>query len=133
MPAAIVLGSAPRFSIVVLTHNEAWTLPRLLWGLEDFIERGGEVLVLDTGSTDATIAIAQRRGCRVEPVYDRFDAVLDNAQAAEIQRRFAKGEAVPLVTAGQRLFHFGDARQHAGLLAANRFVLQLDASDEVPA
>ena len=38
-----------------------------------------------------------------------------------------------LVQAGQRLFHFGDARQHAGLLATNRFVLQIDASDEVPA
>ena len=133
MPAAVVLGSAPRFSIVVLTRNEAWALPRLLWSLEDFIERGGEVLVLDTGSTDATIAIAQKRGCRVELVHDRFDAVLDDAQAAEIERRFAKGEEGPLVTAGQRLFHFGDARQHAGLLAANRFVLQLDASDEVPA
>ena len=133
MPAAVELGSAPRFSIVVLTRNEAWALPRLLWNLEDFIERRGEVLVLDTGSTDATIAIAQKRGCRVELVHDQFDAVLGDAQAAEIERRFAKGDEGPLVTAGQRLFHFGDARQHAALLAANRFVLQLDASDEVPA
>ena len=128
-----MLGSAPRFSIVVLTCNEAWALPRLLWSLEDFIDRGGEVLVLDTGSTDATIAIAQKRGCRVELVHDQFDAALDDGQAAEIRRRFARGQEGLLVTAGQRLFHFADARQHAGLLAANRFVLQLDASDEVPA
>jgi len=131
MPAAVVPGSAPRFSIVVLTRNEAWTLPRLLWNLEDFIERGGEVLVLDTGSADATVAIAQKRGCRVELVHDQFDTALDDAQAAEIGRRFAKGGDGPLVMAGQRLFHFGDARQHAGLLAQNRFVLQLDASDEL--
>src|SRR6478735_3836964 len=124
MSVAVEPGTAPRFSIVVLTRNEAWALPRLLWNLEDFIERGGEVLVLDTGSTDATIAIAQQRGCRVEPMHDRFDAVLDSAQAAEIARRFAKGEEGPLVMAGQRLFHFADARQHAGLLATNRFVLQ---------
>jgi len=133
MPAAVVPGSAPRFSIVVLTRNEAWTLPRLLWNLEDFIERGGEVLVLDTGSADATVAIAQKRGCRVELVHDQFDTALDDAQAAEIGRRFAKGGDGPLVMAGQRLFHFGDARQHAGLLAQNRFVLQLDASDELSA
>lgn len=133
MSAAVELGSAPRFSIVVLTRNEAWALPRLLWNLEDFIERGGEVLVLDTGSTDATVAIAQKRGCRVELAHDQFDAVLDDTQAAEIERRFARGEEGPLVTAGQRLFHFADARQHAGLRVANRFVLQLDASDEVPA
>src|SRR5262249_39017617 len=31
--SAAVLGSAPRFSIVVLTRNEAWALPRLLWSL----------------------------------------------------------------------------------------------------
>jgi tetratricopeptide (TPR) repeat protein len=126
-----VLGSAPRFSIVVLTRNEAWALPQLLWSLEDFIERRGEVLVVDTGSTDDTIAIAQRRGCRVERVHDQFETELDNAQADEIERRFARGTDGPLVTAGQRLFHFADARQHAGLLAANRFVLQLDGSDEV--
>lgn len=132
MPAAVAPGTAPRFSIVVLTRNEARALPRLVWNLEHFIERGGEVLVLDTGSTDATLAIAQKRGCRVESVHDRFDTVLDAAQAVEIERRFAKGGEGPLVTAGERLFHFGDARQHAGLLAANRFVLQLDASDDVP-
>jgi tetratricopeptide (TPR) repeat protein len=125
--------SAPRFSIVVLTRDEAWALPQLLWNLEDFIERDGEVLVVDTGSTDATVAIAQKHGCRVELVHDQFDAVLGDAHADEIERRFAKGGDGPLVEAGQRLFHFGDARQHAGQLAANRFVLQLDASDEVPA
>src|SRR5262245_33449967 len=132
MPAAVEPGSAPRFSIVVLTRNEAWALPRLLWNLEEFTERGGEVLVLDTGSTDATAAIAEKRGCRVELVRNQFDAVLDKEQAAEIDRRFARGRERPLVAAGQRLFHFGDARQHAGLLTANRFVLQIDASDEVP-
>lgn len=126
-------GTAPRFSIVVLARNEAWALPRLLWNLEEFVERRGEVLVLDTGSTDATPAIAETQGCRVELVHDRFDAVLDEAQAVEIQRRFARGGSGPLVEAGQRLFHFGNARQHAGWLTSNRFVLQLDASDEVSA
>lgn len=133
MPASVELGSAPRFSIVVLTRDEAWALPHLLYSLEEFRERRGEVLVLDTGSTDATIAIARHHGCRVELVHDRFDTVLDGAEAAEIDRHFAKGEDAPLVTAGQRLFHFGDARQYAGLLSANRFVLQLDGSDVVPA
>ena len=133
MPAAVELGSAPRFSIVVLARNEARGLPRLLWSLEEFIERRGDVLVLDTGSTDGTIAIARHHGCRVELVYDQFDSVLDDPQATEINRRFAKGPEGHLVTAGQRLFHFGDARQYAGLLAANRFVLQLDASDVAPA
>jgi tetratricopeptide (TPR) repeat protein len=122
---------APRFSIVVIVRNEAQTLPRLLHGLEQFVARGGELVVVDTGSVDCTTTIARARGCRVEAVGDRFEAGLGVLEAAEIQRRIARAGEGPLVTAGQRLFHFGDARQHAGLLAANRFVLQLDASDEL--
>jgi tetratricopeptide (TPR) repeat protein len=88
---------------------------------------------VDTGSTDDTVAIARKHGCRIESVEDRFDTILDAERAAEIERRFAIASEGPLVTAGQRLFHFGKARQQAGLLAANPFVLQLDAGDEVPA
>lgn len=123
--------AGPRFSVVVIARNEAQALPRLLHSLEEFVDRGGEVLVVDTGSTDDTIAIARARGCRVEAVGDTFQAVLDEAGAAEIQQCFASDGEGPLVTAGQRLFHFAHARQHAGLLAANRFVLQVDAADEV--
>ncbi len=69
---------------------------------------------MDTGSTDDTIAIARRRGCRVEMVSDQFDSVLDRRGPPRSSERFAKGGDGPLVAAGQRLFHFGDARQHAG-------------------
>jgi tetratricopeptide (TPR) repeat protein len=62
---------------------------------------------------------------------DRFDTALDATTAAEIERRFARAGEGPLVEAGQRLFHFGDARQQAGLLARHGVVLQLDASDEL--
>jgi tetratricopeptide (TPR) repeat protein len=133
MHAALAPRRAPLFSVVVLTRNEARALPRLLYPLEDFRERGGEVLVMDTGSTDDTIAIARKRGCRVEMVNEQFDSVLDSERAAAIEERFAKAGEGPLVEAGQRLFHFGEARQHAGSLTVNPFVLQLDASDEVSA
>lgn len=125
------LPSAPRFSIVVISRNEERALPLLLYSIEDFRERGGEVLVVDSGSTDETIAIARARRCRVELVNDRFDSVLASAQAAEINRRFAAEGEAPLVEAGQLLFHFGEARQYAAGLASNPFVFQLDASDQV--
>jgi glycosyltransferase involved in cell wall biosynthesis len=131
--AGAELRSAPRFSIVILTRNEERRLPRLLDDLREFSDRGGDVVVVDSGSTDNTLAIAKRAGCRVETVNDRFDSLLDSAQAAEIERRFARAGEGPLVMAGQRLFHFGKAREYAGGLAANSFVLQIDASDEVPA
>lgn len=133
MSAGRGLRSAPDFSIVILARNEARNLPRLLRDLESFVDRGGEVLVADTGSDDATVAVARQHRCRVEAVNQRFDAVLQTAEAAEIERRFARAGEGPLVSAGQRLFHFADARQHAGLLAASDFVLQLDGGDQVPA
>jgi tetratricopeptide (TPR) repeat protein len=131
MHPEIAPRSEPLFSVVVLARDEARALPQLLFDLESFRDRGGELVVVDNGSTDETIAIARRNGCRLEPIDGQFEAVLDEAQAAEIERRLAREGEGPLVTAGQRLFHFGAARQHAGLLAAHAFVLQLDASDEL--
>ena len=108
-------------------------LPRLLFTLEDFVERGGELLLMDTGSSDDTIAIARHYGARIEEVYGQFDSKLDRDQAVEIDRRFAIEGDAPLATPEERMFHFGDARQHAGLLAANDFVLQPDAGDQLSA
>jgi glycosyltransferase involved in cell wall biosynthesis len=124
-------SAAPRFSIVVIARNEAHTLGRLARSLADFMGRGGEVLVLDTGSGDDTRRVARRFGCRVEEAGARFDGALSPEQAAAIEETFARAGEGPLVRPGERLFHFGQARQHAGQLAANDFVLQLDASDEV--
>ena len=123
--------SRPRFSVVVIARNEAHTLPRLLGSLAAFAARGGETLVVDTGSTDGTAALARAHDCRVEEVGSRFASALGPEQAGQIERRFAKEGEGPLVEPGQRLFHFGDAREHAGRLASNDMVLQLDASDEV--
>src|SRR5580765_6881287 len=111
MRAGAERTSSPRFSIAVLTRNEAPSLPHLLDDLECFVLRGGELLVVDTGSTDETLAIARHHGCRVEAMNDRFDTALDATTAAEIDRHFARAGEGPLVEAGQRLFHFGDARQ----------------------
>jgi glycosyltransferase involved in cell wall biosynthesis len=133
MRAGIERGTAPRFSIVVLTRDEQEALPRLLSDLEGFQDRGGELVVVDTGSTDGTLALVRRHGCRLEILNDRFDSVLDLATATEIQQRFSRGGEGLLVEAGQRLFNFGEARQEAGRLATNTVVLQLDASDAVSA
>jgi tetratricopeptide (TPR) repeat protein len=124
-------SSPPRFSVVIVARDEARSLPELLFDLDDFCGRGGDLMLLDTGSTDDTAAIARRYGCRVEEAETRFDSELDATTAAEIERRFVRGDEGPLVEAGQRLFHFADARQYAGMSAANRFVLQVDGSDEL--
>ncbi len=61
-------GARPSITAAVITLNEERNLrallPRLAWVYE--------VLVLDGGSSDATVAIARRHGCRV--VERRFDS-----------------------------------------------------------
>ena len=51
-----------RLSICVITLNEAHDLPRLLKSVEGTAE---EIVVVDSGSTDATVEIARAAGARV--------------------------------------------------------------------
>jgi len=49
------------FSFIILTYNEEMHLPRLLQSVADL---NAQVFILDSGSTDATIAIAQQYGAQ---------------------------------------------------------------------
>src|SRR5246127_1451365 len=51
-----------RLSICIITLNEAHDLPRLLKSAEGIAE---EIVVVDSGSTDATVEIARAAGARV--------------------------------------------------------------------
>jgi glycosyltransferase involved in cell wall biosynthesis len=55
-------GSAPRLSAVLITRNEEANLPACLASLRDLAD---EVVVLDSGSGDRTLAIAEAAGARV--------------------------------------------------------------------
>jgi glycosyltransferase involved in cell wall biosynthesis len=121
----------PSFSVVVIAHNEAHTLPVLAESLREFLTSGGEFLVVDTGSDDDTVRVAQEIGARVESAGARFHADLTEAQAQSINERFTRGGEGPLVHAGQRIFDFGRAREFASHLASHDMVWHLDASDIV--
>lgn len=51
-----------RISVIVLTHNEEQNIEACLRSVSDW---AGEVFVVDSGSTDATAAIARRHGATV--------------------------------------------------------------------
>ena len=58
------LASAPLpLSVAIITKNEADNLPRLLDSLKPL--NAAEIVVVDSGSTDETVAIAKARGARV--------------------------------------------------------------------
>ncbi len=54
-------------SVVIRTFNEARYLDELLTGVfaQAFDNRPFEVVLVDSGSTDATLSIAERHGCRI--------------------------------------------------------------------
>jgi glycosyltransferase involved in cell wall biosynthesis len=102
----------PKFSVALIARNEAETLPRLIGSLKEFQERGGDIWVLDTGSTDNTIEVAKSLGCNVEAVGDKFRIQIDEDLAKKINDKFiVEGEA-PVVNAGESLFDFASARNY---------------------
>jgi glycosyltransferase involved in cell wall biosynthesis len=53
-------------SVVLITHNEEANLPRTLASLLPLVrDGGGEIVVLDSGSTDSTLEIARKYGARI--------------------------------------------------------------------
>jgi len=61
--------AAPPVSILILTQDEAVNLPRCL----EAIRWCDDIVVLDSGSTDQTLAIAREAGCRIlERPFDDF-------------------------------------------------------------
>jgi glycosyltransferase involved in cell wall biosynthesis len=126
-------ASPPPLSVVVIARDESRTLPRLLVDLEEFRERGGEVVLVDTGSRDDTAAVARAAGCRVVEVGARFESALDEADARRIEERFRHPDDPPLARGGERVFDFAAAREHASGCASNPWVFHVDAGDTLEA
>jgi glycosyltransferase involved in cell wall biosynthesis len=53
-------------SVVIITHNEETNIARTLASVQSLVANGrGEIIVVDSGSTDRTIEIAQSEGAKV--------------------------------------------------------------------
>lgn len=69
-------------SVAIITKNEAANLPRTLASLRPLAEIVAEIVVLDSGSTDATLLIAREAGARVfEEPWKGFAAQKNSAIA----------------------------------------------------
>jgi len=121
----------PLFSIVIITKNEENTLPRLFDSLKEFQSRGGEVVVLDTGSTDNTIQTAMNRGAVVfnSTDFGQFITTLGDSECMSINERFVADDDPPIVHFGNKLFNFSMARNTVSKLACNDFIVTMDADE----
>ncbi len=125
--------AVPSFSIVTIVRNESARLPRLLASIAEFRSRGGEVVVLDTGSDDGTPRLAEEAGCRVVVQPRRFNGRLTERQAERVHAVFSRGGEGPFLPAGERTFNEAAARNRAASMARNDFQLAVDGSDLVEA
>jgi glycosyltransferase involved in cell wall biosynthesis len=125
-------------SVVILTKNEAENLPRCL----DSVKFSDDVLVLDSGSTDDTCAIAQTRGARVMTrPFDSFgrqrnyameagglrhdwvlhldaDEVVTPELKSELQRIATVGATLPAFRIPARMILMDTWLRHAGMYPA---------------
>lgn len=76
--------NAPKISLCVITKDEERVLPRLLRSVQGVVD---EIVVVDTGSTDATVEVAKSFGARVlhQAFDDDFSAVRNVALEAATQ------------------------------------------------
>lgn len=119
----------PLFSIVCISKNEANTIPKLTASLKDFIDREGELILLDTGSTDGTAEVARKLGWNVTEVGEKFITTIDAKLARKINERFIVDGEEPIVKDGSRLFDFASARNYATSLASNDMICSLDGDE----
>src|SRR5205085_7415714 len=103
--------------------------PLLLQSCADFRAAGGEVVVVDTGSTDNTVQLATSSGCKVIQAGDQFSIHLTSEQADTINQTFIANNEQKIAAPNDRVFHFANARNYAASHAKNDFVFHVDASD----
>lgn len=121
----------PNFSVVLIAKDEAKTLPRLLKSLSEFLLRHGEVILLDTGSTDGTVHEAFIRGCRITEVGAKYVTTVGSEVSYKINKRFVVDDEEPVITANDKLFDYSAARNFAASLASNDMCFMPDCDEEV--
>jgi glycosyltransferase involved in cell wall biosynthesis len=117
------------FSVVLIARNEEATLPRMIGSLKEFQSRGGEILVLDTGSTDKTPEVATNLGCKVIEVGDKFRINIDQELAEKINKKFVVDGDAPVVKDGESLFDFASARNYIADFSSNDVIATPDCDE----
>lgn len=119
----------PLFSIVLIARNESKTLPHAIHSLKEFMVRGGDVNVVDTGSTDGTAELARSLGCRVKEVGTIFRHEITEEQAKAVNDRFIVENEHPILMPGESYFDFASARNEANAMADCDVVCTMDCDE----
>lgn len=107
---ALDTTSAPLLTLAMIVRNEEHTLPRCLESVRGIVD---QVVIVDTGSSDGTVAVAEQFGAEVY----HFDWCDDFAAARNESLRYAKGRWILYLDADETLTPESAAQLRA-LLAA---------------
>lgn len=116
-----------KFSIGIIVKNESQNLDHLAIDLKDFINNNGDVVILDTGSTDDTIEKGKKLGFRVECCKKSFLTTISSKNLSKIDKycKFDKNSI------NKTYFNFSKARNELHYYVKNNMILQLDASQHL--
>jgi tetratricopeptide (TPR) repeat protein len=95
-PAQTTHSPGARLSLCMIVRNEEEALPECLSSVQGLVD---ELIVVDTGSTDRTIEIAERFGAKVR----RFDWIDDFSAARNESIKHAAGDWILWLDADDRL------------------------------
>jgi glycosyltransferase involved in cell wall biosynthesis len=117
------------FSFCLIARNESKTLPRLLNSLSEFKERGGKVYLLDTGSTDNTVEVAEQWGAEVYAVGNKFLIDVDKKLASKINKLYVTGGEAPVIAEGDKQFDYSAARNYIAQFSETDFIFTPDCDE----
>ena len=116
-----------KFSVVIIARNEAANLPKLAESARDFLDAGGEICLLDTGSTDDTVEVARGLGIKAVPSEVSFLKTFNKNDMRRWKKKFGmKNDPVKVPV---QFFCFDDARNAAAKIASNDVIFFLDGCD----
>lgn len=113
----------PNFSIAIIAKNEELTLPRLLASCKEFIDAGGDICMVDTGSTDNTINIAKSFGVRV--FEESFNIIISEELKSKIDSLIGEND----IKIGDTAFDFAKARNWIAEKTLNDLVFCPDCDE----
>lgn len=119
----------PKFSIVTIARNEAKTLPKMVGSLKKFQCLGGEIVIVDTGSTDGTPDVARSLGCTVFEAGEQFILTMGPFVTKRINDMFIVEGEEPIIKEGDRLFDYAAARNAALTAASNDMIAIIDCDE----
>lgn len=120
---------APALSVCVVARDAERTRMPLMSSLREFADRGGDMVLVDTGSSDQTVAAYKAFGFRVYEEGDRFNITIPADIGEAINTEAASLGDKEIVEPGASLFNFSAARNYAASLAKNDCIINPDADE----